>query len=470
VEAPLDDLLRDSDRIASLLARYDRPGPRYTSYPPAPRWHGDFSPRALVQALAEGSGDEISLYVHVPFCRHLCAFCACNRTIPRSHAVVAPYLQGVAAEAELLAKAAGRPLRCAQLAIGGGSPNYLSAAELEQLFGSLERTFPAAPGAERSVELDPRATDPEQLEVLAAAGVNRISLGVQDTSPRVQQAIHRIQPWPQVERLAGHARRLGIASVNLDLIYGLPFQSVDSFRETLRLVTALRPDRIALYSYAHVTWISKTQRSFESRDLPSAQRKLEIFGMAIHQLREAGYTFLGLDHFALPQDELCHAHRTGTLHRNFMGYTTRAGLELLALGPSGISELAGCYAQSQRTEAAWRDQIRGGHLATARGIHLSAQDLERKWLIQDLMCRGAIDPPEFEARFGAPLAARVPGLAQHLQPFVNDGLLREAALGDVRAGWRVAPLGRLFLRNLAMCLDAGLERPEVGPPRYSRTV
>jgi len=451
-----------------LLGRYDRPGPRYTSYPPAPRWREDFGEEALRQALTGGSGEEISVYVHVPFCERLCAFCACNRAIPRSRDVVAPYLAGLAAEAELLAQAAGRPLRSAQLALGGGSPNYLTAGELERLFGILDQHFPAAPGAERSVELDPRATRAEQLEVLAAAGVNRISLGVQDTSARVQQAIHRLQPWGEVERVAAHARRLGIASVNLDLIYGLPFQSVDSFRDTLALVTSLRPDRIALYSYAHVTWISKTQRSFERQDLPAARQKLAIFTMAIGQLREAGYEFLGLDHFALPTDPLCQAHRDGTLHRNFMGYTTRAGLDLLALGPSGISELQASYGQSLRTEPAWRERVAAGHLATTRGIHLSEQDLERKWLIQDLMCRGTIAPAAFAARFGAPLAARIPGLSAALEPMVEDGLLTRSKPGE--EGWRVTPLGRLFLRNLAMCLDAGLEPSEPEQPRYSRTV
>jgi oxygen-independent coproporphyrinogen-3 oxidase len=462
------EALPPHERLRDLVRRHDRPVPRYTSYPTAPLWSEAFGEAAFRDALRQSSAPEISVYVHVPFCERLCAFCACNRKITRDHGVVDPYLEGIEREASEVARELGMPRHAAQLALGGGSPNFLRASELARLLAAVDLRFPPAPGAERSVELDPRGTGDEQMEVLAARGFNRVSLGVQDTSPRVQQAIRRIQPEELVARLVSTARRLGMRSINFDLIYGLPFQTLASFDDTLDRVLALRPDRIALYSYAHVTWISKAQRSFEERDLPGGEQKVEIFLLALERLGAAGYRAIGLDHFALPHDELARAADSGDLRRNFMGYSTRTGLAVAALGPSGISALERCYAQSARDPDEWLAAVRASGLATRRGCLLSVDDRRRGWLIQQLMCRGVIDPEDYAARFGEPLRERIRDLYERLAPFEDDGLLVRGT-----SGWSVTPLGRLFLRPIATVFDAYLEpvEPAAGARRrFSRSV
>ncbi len=441
------------------MKRYDRPGPRSTSYPAVPEWSDGFDEAAFRDALARARGP-ISLYVHVPFCERLCSFCACNRVITRDHSVAAPYLDGLEREAELLAAALPGGVRAAQLAIGGGSPNFLSPRELSRLCAILDRTFPPERDAERSIELDPRNTTREQLETLAEHGFNRMSLGVQDLPARVQKAINRIQSREQVEVLTTGARELGVGSVSFDLIYGLPYQTESSFAETLDLVLGLRPDRIALYSYAHVTWISKAQRGFERKDLPPPERKL-----AIERLTRSGYRFLGMDHFALPEDDLSLAADRGELRRNFMGYTTRAGVDLIALGPSGISELRDAYAQSEKDAQAWQRMLGDGQLATVRGCRLSSDDRQRKWLIQRLMCRGEISADAFRAEFGLGLGRVIPELQSRLEEFERERLLE--ARPD---GWALSALGRIFLRVIAMSFDAYLGAADAAEPRFSRTV
>ena len=458
----------DPDRARQLVARYDKPGPRYTSYPTAPVWSEEFGPDEFRAALERASSRQgaLSVYVHIPFCERLCTYCACNRTISRDHAVAKPYLESLAREAESVARALGRERPHEQLAVGGGTPTFLSPDELGRMCDLVDRHFPPTPDAERSIEVDPRVTTAEQLAVLAERGFNRISLGVQDLSPEVQRAIHRVQPREQTEATTECARSLGFGSVNFDLIYGLPFQTVASFDETLEQVIGLRPDRIALYSYAHVTWVSKQQRGFERTDLPSAEEKLDIFGVAIRRLTEAGYLYFGLDHFALPDDSLSLAAARGELHRNFMGYTTRRGTDLIGLGASAISELEDAYAQSLRTPKEWSERLSEHELATLRGWTLDDDDRRRKWLIQELMCRGVVDPAAYAERFGEALAERIPDLDVRLAPFVADDLLRAS---DGR--WRLTPMGRLYLRPIAMSFDAYLDTGGDGSsPRYSRTV
>jgi len=455
------------DRLRELIPRYDRPGPRYTSYPTAPVWRDDFGPTELRAALGRAGGRDAALavYVHVPYCEALCTYCACNRVIRRDHALGVPYLDRLEREIEAVAEALGGGARHGQLAIGGGTPTWLSAEELRRLARTLDACLPPEPGAERSIEVDPRVTSGEQLAALAECGFNRISLGVQDLSEKVQRAIHRVQSLEQTAATTETARSLGFGSVNFDLIYGLPFQTPESFDETLSEVIALAPDRIALYSYAHVTWVSKQQRGFEREDLPGPERKLAIFLLAIRRLGEAGYRFLGLDHFARPDDALARAADAGTLKRNFMGYTTRRADDLVGFGPSAISELRDAYAQSLRDPEPWGEAVEARGLATCRGIRLDEDDLRRKWLIQALMCRGEIDPRAYAERFDEALDARIPDLAGRLAPFEADGLL----LADGGA-WRLTFLGRLFLRNVAMTFDAHLAPPDDGGRRYSRTV
>ncbi len=445
------------ESLDRLIVRYDVPGPRYTSYPTAPTWTSQFGEEDLQEALSQVANDGLSIYIHIPFCESLCSYCACNREIRRDHQVVGPYLDCLEREAERIAEASGQR-RCAQLAIGGGTPNYLSAEQLERLAGIVDSHFPPTPGAERSIEIDPRVATPDQLEALAQQGFNRISLGVQDLSPRVQQAIRRIQPREMTEAVAEQARALGFESVNFDLIYGLPYQTPESFGETLQSVAEMRPDRIALYSYAHVTWVSKQQRGFERKHLPSAREKVSLLLLAIERLQDAGYHFIGLDHFALPEDSLSRANDDGSLHRNFMGYTTQPGSNLVALGASGICELSNAYAQSARTTAEWSERIRAGGLATIRGCWLSADDQRRRWLIRRLMCAGEIDCDAYAARWSSDLREDVPELDCRLAPFSADGLLEPVA-----SGWRLTTLGRIFLRPIAMTFDSYLEEAPTRP-------
>jgi oxygen-independent coproporphyrinogen-3 oxidase len=457
--------LPDPQRIEPLIERYLGPGPRYTSYPTAPVWTEDFGSPQFEKALRDAAPRQLSVYVHVPYCESLCSYCACNREIRRDHSVAAPYLDSLEVEVARVADAIGGETAGSQLAVGGGTPTYLSPAELDRMCDIVDRHFPPAPGSERSIEVDPRVTTAEQLETLAGRGFNRISLGVQDLSPHVQQAIRRVQSREQTEETAETARRLGFRSVNFDLIYGLPHQTLESFGQTLEAVAEMRPDRIALYGYAHVTWVSKQQRGFERGDLPSAAEKVALLLLAIERLGAEGYAFLGLDHFALPDDDLFVAARNGQLHRNFMGYTTTAGEGLVGFGPSGISELASCYAQSKRSTAEWSDSLATGQLATLRGWQLSDDDLRRRWLIQRLMCQGEIDPAAYAQTWQEELDERVPDLAGRLTGFEKDGLLEAGA-----SGWRLTPLGRIFARPVAMTFDAHLEGQADGRPRYSQTV
>ncbi len=461
--------LPDLGAVRRLLPRYDKPGPRYTSYPTAPVWSEEIGEAALRDVLAARPASALGLYVHIPFCRSLCTYCACNREISRDPTLADAYLDRLEIEACRLGDLAAAGTGSCGVAVGGGTPTFLDPYRLDRLCRILERSFPAVSGAggERSIEVDPRTTTRQQLEVLAHHGFDRISLGVQDLSPRVQNAIHRIQSLDETRETAETARGLGFRSVNFDLIYGLPFQTVDSFGATLDAVLALRPDRIALYGYAHVTWVSKQQRGFERKDLPDSERKLAIFCLALERLGKAGYRHLGLDHFALPDDELCRAADDGRLRRNFMGYTTGGEQDVLALGCSGISELPGLYTQSLRSTGDWGDALDAGRLPTLRGWRLDDDDQKRRWLIQRLMCQNEVRPDAYTTRFGEPLESLLPDLASRLQPFVDDGVL-----GRSGNGWRLTPEGRLLMRPVAMSFDAYLgERAGAGdPPRFSRTV
>jgi oxygen-independent coproporphyrinogen-3 oxidase len=458
----------DPGRIEAVLLRYGGAGPRYTSYPTAPAWSASYDARCFAEDLAGlAPGAPLSLYVHVPFCRSLCHFCACNRMITHDPALPERYLDALAREVEAVrgALAAGHPVE--QLHWGGGTPTHLSPAQIRRLFARLDAAFEVAPGAESSIEADPRVTGEAQLEALRACGFGRLSLGVQDFDPRVQQAIHRVQGVEDTARLVARARALGFTSVAFDLIYGLPFQSVESVLRTLDEVVAIAPDRIALYGYAHVTWIAKQQRGFERKDLPEPRTRLRILVAAIRRLLAAGYVYIGLDHFAKPDDELARAQRAGSLRRNFMGYTTRPGVDLVGLGPSAISELHGAYAQSERELDAWEAALAARGLATLRGHRLSRDDRERRWLIHAVLCQEGVEARAFEARFGAPLAERFAAELARLAPFEADGLVVRSADGSFRA----TPLGRLVLRNVAMVFDAYLpEQQARAAPIFSQTV
>lgn len=458
----------DLDHLQRILPRYLGPGPRYTSYPTAPVWSESYRAPEFRRSLAAIDRDrDVALYAHVPFCRSLCHFCACNRIITDKPELPIRFLDTVRREvASIRQSIVGAP-RASQLHWGGGTPTHLAPDQLVTLFRIMTDAFPVRSDAEISIEVDPRVTSEDQMDALAECGFDRISMGVQDTDPRTQQAIHRIQPFSQTARLTERARARGFRSVNFDLIYGLPYQTEASFVRTLDEILGVLPDRIALYSYAHVTWVAKQQRGFERKDLPDAQTKIRILVRAIERLLEAGYLHIGMDHFARPEDELSRASRDGTLRRNFMGYTTQEGVDVLAFGPSAISEFQGAYAQSERGLDAWQTAVEQQGCATLRGHLLSADDRRRSWLIARIMCHGRIRADEYADRYGSAFAEDFRRELESLAPLIEDGLV---AL-DERADLEVLPLGRLMLRNVAMAFDAYLPgQQRTGQPLFSKTV
>ncbi len=460
----------DLERVRALLPRYETAGPRYTSYPTAPVWSEGYGPDDLRAELGrhDVSPDApLSLYAHVPFCASLCHFCACNRVITRKAELPARWLDTVEREIAAVREALAVPRSASQQHWGGGTPTHLEPGQIRRLFRALVDAFPMRPDAEISIEVDPRVTTPEHVETLRELGFRRISLGVQDFDARVQAAIHRHQPVAMTAALVERARRAGFASVNVDLIYGLPFQSEESFDRTLNEVLAIAPDRVAVYGYAHVTWVAKQQRGFEHHDLPAPTTRLAVFLRAIRRFLEAGYVHVGMDHFARPEDDLAKALREGTLRRNFMGYTTQAGVDLLGFGPSAISELRSSYAQNERELESWDAAVRSHGLATKRGHRLSADDLERRWIIGRIMCHGELLASDYAACFGRDWAhAHAEELAR-LEPLLEDGLLERHADGSLR----LLPLGRLLVRNVAMVFDAYLpQQQRAGHPLFSQTV
>jgi len=460
----------DLERASELVSRYAIDGPRYTSYPTAPVWKESYTAedfRADLGDVQFEASDGLSLYVHVPFCESLCHFCACNKVITRDHTRAEGFLDTIETEIEAVRGAARVPRAVTQLHWGGGTPTWLDPGQIERLFRALTDAFPLRQDAEVSIEVDPRVTTREHVEALARCGFNRISMGVQDFDPRVQEAIHRIQPAPDTARLVAWSRAAGFDSVNFDLIYGLPYQSVASFERTLDALFEIGPDRIALYSYAHVTWLAKQQRGFERKDLPAAETKLAILLTAIRRFLAEGYLFIGLDHFAREGDELAKALADRTLRRNFMGHTTQAGVDLIGFGPSAISELRVSYAQSHRDVAGWERAVAEGGLATMRGHRLTRADVERRWIINRIMCHGELRAREYEDAFGRSFGgAYAPELAA-LEPALRDGLV----LRDGDGSLHVTPTGRLFVRNVAMVFDAYLpEQRQSGNRMFSQTV
>ena len=460
----------DPVRAEELMPRYLGDGPRYTSYPTAPVWKESYGPDQLRSELGRTDVDPeagLSLYVHVPFCESLCHFCACNKMITRKAQPVARYLDVIEREIEAVREAVAVPRSATQQHWGGGTPTHLTPDQIRRLYNAVTAAFPMREGAEISIEVDPRVTTREHVEALRECGFNRISMGVQDFEPRVQEAIHRIQTPELTAVLVEWARDAGFEGVNFDLIYGLPYQTPESFERTLDTVLGIGPDRLALYSYAHVTWVAKQQRGFERGDLPDAHTKLRVLLGAIARFLDEGFEFIGLDHFARPEDELSQALRDRTLRRNFMGHTTQAGVDLLGFGPSAISELAGSYAQSHRDLPAWEAAVGRNGVATMRGHVLSQDDRERRWIIGRLICLGELRASEFEETFGERLAERYATELGALDTAVADGLVERASDGSLE----VTSLGRLLVRNLGMVFDAYLpEQQRSGSRIFSKTV
>jgi oxygen-independent coproporphyrinogen-3 oxidase len=447
-----------------LLARYDRPGPRYTSYPTAVDFAESYGPDAYERHLrvAGGTAEPLAVYTHLPFCTQRCGFCGCHAIVsPHGERVSAPYVSRLKRETEMVAERLGDRRRITQYQWGGGTPTYLTPQQIDDLFSHFASLFQFEPGAEISVEVDPRVTTAEHLAALSAHGFNRLSAGVQDLDPEVQQIIGRIQPLEQTEQLVAAARRLGFTDgINLDLIYGLPGQRVASFADTARAVVALGADRVAIYSFAYVPWLKGHQRALPADRFPKREQKLDLLMAARSVFLEAGYASIGMDHFAKPGDELARALEDGTLHRNFMGYTTRRAGDLIGLGVSAIGSVSGSYAQNHKKLSRYYEAVDAGRLPTERGYALSADDRIRGEAILALMCRFTVDLEQL-----APAGYFADAL-QKLEPLAADGLV-EVARGRVTA----TPVGRLFIRNIAMCFDAHLPGAERrSTPTFSRTV
>lgn len=452
----------------SLLSRLDRNGPRYTSYPTADRYHDGFGTHDYRQALAERAasrrGEPMSLYVHVPFCDSVCYYCACNKVVTRRHERAAPYLDALGQELALHVEALGGGEPVSHLHLGGGTPTFLSDAELTRLMAMLRGAFTLTPDAEVSIEVDPRTADRGRLAHLRGLGFNRLSFGVQDFDPRVQQAVHRVQPFEDVRQLMLAARELGFGSINVDLIYGLPHQTLASFARTVAQVGELRPDRIALYAYAHLPQRFAPQRRILAADLPDASARVGLLGDAIAGFLELGYVYIGMDHFALPDDALAVARREGRLHRNFQGYTAQPDGDLIALGVSAIGKVGNVYSQNVKTLDAYYGALAQARLPVERGLRLSADDEFRRRLIMDVMCRGRLALAELHGPAGeAADTAFGPELAR-LRELAGLGLV------TLDAGvMQVTGLGWYFVRAVAMTFDRYL-REAAPAASYSRIV
>ena len=453
-----------------LLRRFDVPGPRYTSYPTADRFVEAFGEKEYILALEQrrvgsvAKAMPLSLYVHIPFCESLCYYCACNKIITKHPERAEVYLRYLSREIDLHTAHCGVGQHVSQLHFGGGTPTFLTDDGLRELMGMLKRSFVLVPGGEYSIEVDPRTVDEQRLALLAELGFNRLSFGVQDFDPEVQKAVHRIQPAEKVFGLVESARKLGFESVNVDLIYGLPRQTPESFDRTLEQVAQLRPDRIALYAYAHLPERFKAQRRIITSELPMASAKVTMLARSIDAFMNAGYVYVGMDHFALPEDTLAVAKRQGRLHRNFQGYSTQPDCDLIGLGVSAIGRVGVTYSQNVKTLDEYYDAINHGHLPVARGLALTKDDLVRRAVIMALMCQGELlfEPMEqswlidFRRYFEAEL--------RQLEEMVQQGLVTISSEGIA-----VTTMGWFFVRGVAMVFDKYLQADR-NRARFSRII
>jgi oxygen-independent coproporphyrinogen-3 oxidase len=453
-----------------LIRKYDTPAPRYTSYPTAADFRGDFTAsdlrREIVRVNAEERRRPLSLYFHIPFCDTVCFYCACNKVVTRNRAHSHDYLQRLFRELSLMGHLVGEGRTVEQLHWGGGTPTFLSSMQMRALMDHARRHFQLLDedAGEYGIEIDPRRLEEDTLDVLRELGFNRLSMGVQDLDPAVQEAVNRVQPAEETFAVLSQAREVGFRSVSVDLMYGLPRQTSDSFERTLDAVVAARPDRLSIFNYAHLPERFKTQRQIREEELPDAAVKLEILRRTIETLQDAGYVYIGMDHFALHNDEMAVALRKGTLHRNFQGYSTHADCELVAMGASSISQVGQVYAQNAHKLDDYYDLIDQGELATVRGIELNSDDLVRREVISSLMCRFALRFDDIEKRYHLLFKRYFGHELELLAAMADDGLV-ELEPRSVR----VTAKGRLLIRNIAMVFDA-YRRTGSGATRFSRAI
>ncbi|MCC5859367.1 MAG: oxygen-independent coproporphyrinogen III oxidase [Ectothiorhodospiraceae bacterium] len=453
-----------------LYKKYDVAGPRYTSYPTAPHFHTGFGEAAYHRVCAGSNEDPIprplSLYVHIPFCHSLCYYCACSKIITRHTAKAEIYLHYLERELAMQGALFDRDRQLLQLHLGGGTPTYMDDRQLWRLMQTVARNFSMAEPEQRefSIEVDPRAVGDETVAVLAELGFNRISVGVQDFDPEVQQAVNRLQSLEQTVKVIEDARRSHYRSVSLDLIYGLPKQSLGRFAATLDHVIQIRPDRLSVYNYAHLPERVKAQRMIVTEDLPSPEEKLEILAYTVDRLTREGYRYIGMDHFALPDSDLAQALDNGTLQRNFQGYSTHADCDLVGIGMTSIGKVGNSYSQNLRDLKTYYSALDAGRLPVARGYLLNEDDLLRRDVISQIMCRAWLDFSAMERAYGIDFKDYFAEELSALQDMESDGLLRRHG-----AGLEILPAGRLLLRNIAMVFDRYLWAGEQ-TVRYSRTV
>ena len=453
---------------ADMLQKYDVSGPRYTSYPTADRFVEAFNEDSykvtLDQRRVAGAALPLSIYVHIPFCESLCFFCACNKIVTKHHERSTEYLRYLNREIDLHIEHLGTKQIISQLHLGGGSPTFFSDAELSELMTMLKRNFTFAPGGEYSIEVDPRTVNDSRLKHLAELGFNRLSFGVQDFDPEVQKAVHRIQPAEQVFSLVEAARRLKFDSVNVDLIYGLPMQTPESFSRTLDQIVELRPNRIALYGYAHLPERFKPQRRISEYELPAAQDKISMLSNALSAFIKAGYVYVGMDHFALPDDDLAIAKRQGRLHRNFQGYSTQPDCDLISLGVSAIGRVGSTYSQNTKTIEEYYDYLNQGRFPIVRGLALSRDDLIRRAVIMAIMCQGALQYESIELAYVLDFKNY---FASELELLKQQEAIGMVELDDT--GLQVTEMGWFFVRAVAMLFDKNLQSDK-NRARFSKII
>ncbi len=448
-----------------IIEKYDKPGPRYTSYPPATEFHAGVGEQDYIKKLHESNkrGRTLSLYVHIPFCESACWFCGCNVIISHRKDVSGRYLECVRREMEKLGQYIDRSRKVVQLHWGGGTPNFLSNEEITELMGCIKEIFSLDEKAEVSVEIDPRYLSEGQLETLRSLGFNRISMGLQDTDEEVQRAINRVQPYELMQKVMKDLRYLGFESINIDLIYGLPHQTPEKFRRTIEKTIALDPDRVAVFNFAYVPWLKPLQRKIEPSTLPPPETKLEMLRLSIELFQSAGYVFIGMDHFAKEKDELTLAQREGTLWRNFQGYTTKKGVDLIGIGATSIGMLYDGYFQNYKTIREYYTALDNSRLPIMRGYILSEEDLLRREVIMDLMCNFVCDFDRIERMFGIDFESHFERELERLKEMQEDELL---TVEERKV--KVLPKGRLLIRNIAMNFDEYIEKKK--ELRFSRTI
>ncbi|SFV63307.1 Coproporphyrinogen III oxidase, oxygen-independent [hydrothermal vent metagenome] len=447
------------------FSKYSKPGPRYTSYPTALEFSQEFGYESYLKHLDKGT-NQISLYVHLPFCRSACYFCGCNVVFTSKEERLSEYILYLKKEIDILASHIDSSREVIQFHFGGGTPTFYKAFELDEIVSYIKEKFPNwSSDAEVSCEIDPRFFNEEQMQVFQKHGFNRISFGVQDFDPRVQKEIHRIQPYDLTKQAVDLARKYGIDSINVDLIYGLPYQTFESFKQTLELAFSLQPDRLAVFNYAHVPWLKKTMRKFDETTLPTPDVKLQIFSYTIEFFENNGYKMVGMDHFAKPEDELFTAIEKGELHRNFQGYTTKGGANLIGIGLTSIGEGVGYYAQNTKDMKLYEEAIDSGRLPFEKGIELSDDDMLRQAVIMELMANFSIDIARVEREHGIVFSDYFADALEALEEFVEGDLI---TITDDKIS--VSPTGTLLIRNIAMPFDAYMDKYSSSKKSFSKTV